>query len=161
LAAGQYLALVLTFVVGLLLWRRLKLPLGPLFHAGFDGRTARELLRFGAGVVGGKAPYFIANTLEIAILTTLLPGYPPWLGIRQLLASRLVFVLFFAYPFLDSAMPALSEALGAKKHALARYYVLRYLQWGHFFVAIVIAFLIGAGRPLALRALSPEWRPVA
>jgi O-antigen/teichoic acid export membrane protein len=161
LAAGQYLALAVTFTVGVALFRRLGLPLGPLFHAGFDRATFRDLSRFGAAVVSGKAPFFVANALEIVILTNLLPGYPAWLGIRQLLNGRLVFVLWFAFPFLDSAMPALAEALGAKKHALARYYVARYLQWGHWFVAIVVAFLVGAARPLAQHALSAEWQPVA
>jgi O-antigen/teichoic acid export membrane protein len=88
-------------------------------------------------------------------------GYPAWLGIRQLLNGRLIFVLYFVYPFLDSGMPAFAEALGVGKLQLARYYVVRYLQWGHWFAAIVIAFLVGAGRPLALHALSAEWQPVA
>jgi O-antigen/teichoic acid export membrane protein len=161
LALGQYVALASTCAAGFVLFRRMGLPLGPLFHAGFDGETARDLLSFGSGIVAGKAPYFLANALELFLLTSLLPGYPAWLGIRQLLNSRFVFVLYFAFPFLDSGMPAFAEALAAHKHQLARYYVVRYLQWGHWFVAVVIAFLIGAGRPLALHALSAEWRPAA
>ncbi len=161
LAAGQYLAQAITCAFGFLLYRRMGLPLGPLFYAGFDRQTFRDLARFGSGIVAGKAPFFIANALEIIILTSLLPGYPVWLGIRSLLNNRFLFILWFAYPFLDSGMPALAEAMGARKHQLARYYVVRYLQWGHWFVAVVVAFLVGAGRPLALRALSPDWRPVA
>jgi O-antigen/teichoic acid export membrane protein len=161
LAAGQYAAMATTCALGYALYRRLRLPLAPLFFAGFDRRTVGDLGRFGLGVVAGKAPFFAANAAEIAILTTLLPGYPTWLGIRQLLMSRLVFVLWFMWPFIDSGVPAFSEALAAGKRALARYYVVRYLQFGHLFAALVIAFLLGAGPPLLTLALSDEWRGAA
>jgi O-antigen/teichoic acid export membrane protein len=161
IAAGVLAAHLCTFVVGLVLYRRLALPLRPLFGVHFDKSTFVDLLKFGAGVVAGKAPFFIANTIEIALATNLLAGYPTWLGIKGLLATRLVFVIYFAYPFFDSAVPAVAEALAARKLALARYYVARYLQFGHLFAAIVVAFLVGAGRPLALRALGGEWAPVA
>jgi O-antigen/teichoic acid export membrane protein len=161
IAAGQYSALLVTFVLGLTLYRRLGLPVGPLFHAGFDRETFRDMLRFGVGVVAGRAPYYLANAAEIGIITALLPGYPAWLGIRQLLMGRLVFTLWFMLPFIDSGVPAFSEALAARKLALARYYVVRYLQFGNLFVALVIGFLLGAGRALILHGLSPDWRPAA
>jgi O-antigen/teichoic acid export membrane protein len=75
--------------------------------------------------------------------------------------ARLVFTVQFVLPFMDSAVPAIAEALTAGKRALARYYVIRYLQFGMLFVALVVAVLLGAGRPLVLYALSPEWRPAA
>jgi O-antigen/teichoic acid export membrane protein len=161
IAAGQYCAVILTTLIGYWLYRRLKLPLAPLFYAGFDRATFSAMIRFGAGVVAGSAPFFIANGIEFAIITRLLPGYPSWLGIRQLIMTRLVFTVYFVWPFIQSAIPAVSEALAADKRELARYYVVRYLQFGHLFVGIVIAVLLGAGRPLVLYALSEEWRPVA
>ena len=161
IAAGQYAALLVTFAIGLRLYRRLGLPVGPLFHAGFDGATFRDMIKFGVGVVAGRAPYYLANAAEIAIVTALLPGYPAWLGIRQLIFGRLVFTLWFMLPFIDSGVPAFSEALAAKKLQLARYYVVRYLQFSNLFVALVIGFLLGAGRALILHGLSPEWRPAA
>lgn len=161
IAAGQYAALVVTFAVGLVLYRRLGLPVAPLVHAGFDARTFREMARYGLGVVAGKAPFFLANAVEIVILTSLLPGYPAWLGVRHLIMSRLVFTLWFLWPFIDSGVPAFSEALAARKHALARYYVVRYLQLGHLFVALVIAFLVAAGPPLIVHALPVAWHPAA
>ena len=42
------------------------------------------------------------NAAEIGLVKVLLPGYPAWLGIRQLLVSRLVFTLYFLLPFCDS-----------------------------------------------------------
>jgi O-antigen/teichoic acid export membrane protein len=160
-AAGQYTALLITFVIGFRLFRRLKLPLAPLLHAGFDRRTFVDLARFGVAVVAGKAPFFLANAAEIALVTLLLPGYPAWLGIRQLLVSRLVFTLYFLLPFTDSGVPAFSEAFAAGKLQLARYYVVRYLQFGHLFVALVVALLVGAGRPLVQHALPLQWQPAA
>lgn len=161
IAAGQYCALLITATIGLILYRRLRLPLAPLFLAGFDRRTLRDMLSFGFGIVAGKAPFFFANAIEFGIIATLLPGYVAWLGIRNLIMARLVFAVYFVWPFIDSAIPAVSEALAAKKFALARYYVVRYLQYGNLFVACVVAVLLGAGRPLVLHALSNEWRPVA
>jgi O-antigen/teichoic acid export membrane protein len=75
--------------------------------------------------------------------------------------TRLVFTVYFLWPFMDSAVPAISEALAAQFPALARYYLVRYMQFGNLFGAIVIAVLLGAGRPLVLHALSSEWRGVA
>jgi O-antigen/teichoic acid export membrane protein len=161
IATGQYTALLCTFAIGFTLFRRLGLPLGPLVQAGFGRRTFVDLARFGVAVVAGKAPFFIANATEIAIVTALLPGYPAWLGIRQLLVSRLVFTLYFLLPFTDSGVPSFSEAFAARKLALARYYVVRYLQFGHLFVALVVALLVGAGRPLVRYALPVQWHPAA
>ncbi|HZS35404.1 MAG TPA: hypothetical protein VFF06_01180 [Polyangia bacterium] len=161
IAAGQLAAAAVAAAIGLALYRRLKLPLAPLAAAGFSRRTFVELARFGLGVVASKASFFFANTVEIALLTALLPAYPTWLGIRNLIATKLVFVLWFAYPFFDSGVPAFAEALAARKHALARYYVVRYWQFGHLFTALMVAFLVGAGRPLVERALGAEWQPVA
>jgi O-antigen/teichoic acid export membrane protein len=161
IAAGQYCALLVTCAIGFALYRRLRLPLRPLLYAGFDRATFFDMLRFGLGVVAGKAPFFIANTVEIVLITAMLPGYPAWLGIRNLILSRLYFTLYFLLPFAESGVPAFSEAFAAHKRELARYYVVRYLQFGHLFVAPVIALLVGAGRPLILHALKPEWRPAA
>jgi O-antigen/teichoic acid export membrane protein len=161
IAAGQYCALILTFTIGYTLFRRLRLPLAPLVYAGFDRATVGKMLRFGAGMVAGKAPYLLAITLEFMIISYRLPGYLGWLGIRQLIMQRIVFTVYFLLPFTESAVPAIAESLAAKKRALTRYYVVRYLQFGHLFGAIVVAVLLGAGRPLILRALATEWRPVA
>lgn len=161
IAAGQYTALILTAVIGFSLYRRLRLPLRPVMQASFDRKSVAEMLRYGLGITAGKAPYFAANATEFAIIALRLPGYVSWLGIRNLIMARLVFTVQFVLPFMDSAVPAIAEALTAGKRALARYYIIRYLQFGLLFVALVVAVLLGAGRPLVLYALSPEWRPAA
>jgi O-antigen/teichoic acid export membrane protein len=161
IAAGQYTALLLTAVIGYTLYRRLRLPLAPVLLASFDRRTVGEMLRFGLGITAGKAPYFVGNAVEFTVIALRLPSYVSWLGIRNLIMARLVFTVQFVLPFMESAVPAIAEALTADKRALARYYVIRYLQFGLLFVALVVAVLVGAGRPLVLLALSPEWRPVA
>jgi O-antigen/teichoic acid export membrane protein len=78
-----------------------------------------------------------------------------------MIMTRLVFTVYFVWPFMDSAVPAISEALAAKKYSLSRYYLVRYLQFGNLFGALVIAVLLGAGRPLVLRALPAQWHAVA
>jgi O-antigen/teichoic acid export membrane protein len=164
LGCGLWLSGAATGIVGLVLYRRLKLPLAPLFHAGFDRKTVRDLVRFGAAVAAGKLPYFAANFAEVAILTLLLPAYPSWLGIRQLLYGRILFTLWFVWPFLSSGVPAFAEALAAPNsddHALARRYLERYLQLGHLFVAMLIALTVGAGPSLIRLALPAEWHPAA
>lgn len=161
LGLGLWLSGAATGLVGLVLYKRMKLPLAPLFHAGFDRATVRDLFRFGAAVAAGKLPYFAANFAEVAILTLLLPAYPSWLGIRQLLFGRILFTLWFVWPFLSSGVPAFAEALAAGDLALVRRYLERYLQLGHLFIAMLIALTVGAGPSLIRLALSAEWHPAA
>ncbi len=160
LAAGQYLAQLGSFVAGAVLYRRLGLPFGPLLGASFDHALVRRQLRYGAAIVAGKAPFFLANALEVGLLTTLLPAYPTWIGIRGLLA-RLAMAFYLLLPFFDSGIAAFAESLGAGRRALARYQLVRYLQLGHLFAAVMAALLAVVGPTLVRVALPPDWAPVA
>ncbi len=160
--AGQGVATLATGIVGVRALARLGLPLGALLSGPGPARDDRSALhRYGAGIMAGKLVFFIAGAAELAIVVARLRGYPAWLGVKQLLLGRLLYPLWLLWPFCESAVPSLAEALAARRRALARGYVARYLQFGNLFVAALFALALGGGAPLVRARLPFEWHAAA
>jgi len=158
LAMGPQAAAFLVAGLGLYFLKgKLGLPLRPLLLAQFDRTTARRLLVYGFKATLGQEPYRIANVIENGIIVARLASYQTWLGLRNVLANVTQYVVLFGWSFFVSAVPALSEAYAAGKQRLCQYYIARYLQFAHLFVA-VIAGLVGAiGAPLIRDVMAPQW----
>jgi O-antigen/teichoic acid export membrane protein len=158
LATGPQAAAVLVAVVGLYFLKvRLRLPLRPLLLAQFGWPTARRLLAFGFKATLGQEPYRIANLVENAIIVTRLQAWQTWLGLRAVLTNLTQNLVLFAWPYFSSAVPAFSEAYAADKKQLTQYYLVRYLQFAHIFVAVLVALIAAIGAPLVRDVMAPQW----
>jgi O-antigen/teichoic acid export membrane protein len=157
LGAGQLATNLIMLVLGLVALKLQRLPLWTLFVAQFDRRTTRRQLVFGVKVTLGQEPYRLTTALELEIIRRGLNDFPTWLGIRDLLSGRLIWLFYFAWGYYQSAVPALSEALGAGKRRLAQYYVSRYLQFGFLFSGAIFSLLLAVGPSYIANALGPQW----
>ena len=158
---GYYLSALLTFLVGVLLYRRLGLRLLPLFLAHFDGDTARRMLLYGVKVLGGQWFYRSAKTAERVVISVLLFNYTEWLGIESQIHYNLMFLFPVAYRFFETAMAALSESHGNGKPRLTQYYVTRFLQVGSLYTAIGLSILWALGPTFIRHAMDPQWARAA
>ena len=162
LVAGQAAAAVAAGAIGLHLVRRTGLPLGALLRGPLPSSGERgALYRFGAGIMAGKAVFFVAGAAELSLLVAMLPDYATQLGYRQILLGRLLLPLWLLWPFCESAMPTLVDALSSGRPALARATFARYLQHGHLFVGTLFALVVGGAPPLVRALLPPAWHAAA
>jgi O-antigen/teichoic acid export membrane protein len=161
IGVGFYVSTILTFLIGIVLYRRLGLRLGPLFLAHFDRRTAWRMLRYGSKVVAGQALFRAATTVDRVAISVLLLGYTEWLGIQGQIHTNLMFLFPIAYRFFETAMAALSESHGNKKPVLTQYYIARFLQMGFLYTAIGMSLLWALGPTFIREAMDPQWARAA
>jgi len=161
IGVGFYLSSLLTFLVGVFLYRRLGLRLLPLFLAHFDGATAKRMLLYGVKVLGGQWFYRSAKTAERVVISVLLLNYTEWLGIESQIHYNLMFLFPVAYRFFETAMAALSESHGNGKPRLTQYYVTRFFQVGSLYTAIGLSILWALGPTFIRHAMDPQWARAA
>lgn len=157
LAVGTVATQFVVMALGFYALYRLGVPIGQLFRADFNRATIRRQLLFGIKTTIGQEPYRFTQAMESQIIIRSLADFPALLGIRDLINNRLAFLFFFAWSYYQSAVPAVSEAVAAKKERLVQYYVARYLQFGFLFSALVFSLLCAIG-PLFIRgAMGAQW----
>ena len=158
---GYYVSQIVTFGVGVLLYRRLGLRLAPLFMAHFDLRTATRMLRYGLQVVLGQAFFRAAKFIDRLLISILLLNYTEWLGLEDQIHINLMFLFPLAYRFFETAMAALSESHGNDKPVLTQYYVARFFQVGSIYTAIALSLLLALGPLFVRHAMDPQWARAA
>lgn len=157
LGLGQLVTQILVLTIGLLVLRKLRVPLRPLFLAGFTRQTAKRQLWFGWKLTLGQEPLRLTSLLESMIILRWLRDFPTWLGIRDLLHNRLTFLFFFAWGYYQSAVPAVAEAFARGRKKLVTYYVARYLQFGFLYSALMFGLLCAIGPRYIAVALGAQW----
>lgn len=157
LAVGTIATQLIVMALGFYALHRVGVPLRQLFRADFNTATVRRQLLFGIKTTIGQEPYRFTQAMESQIIIRSLADFPALLGIRDLISNRLAFLFFFAWSYYQSAVPAVSEAVAAKKERLVQYYVARYLQFGFLFSSLVFSILCAVG-PLFIRgAMGAQW----
>jgi O-antigen/teichoic acid export membrane protein len=161
LAVGQNVIGLVVLLVSYLLYRRLGVPVLPLFLAGFGKKTAGLILRYGwKGMISGVL-YRVGNAIEVVVLAKVLIAYAESNGIKSLIEYNFYFIFRFLAGWADPAIAAFSEAHASGKKNLLRYYAARYLQWGYLYVAIIFSFLVALAPLFIRRALDPRWAAAA
>ncbi|MBK6847713.1 MAG: lipopolysaccharide biosynthesis protein [Proteobacteria bacterium] len=161
IGVGFYLSMIVTFVIGVPLYRRQGLRLLPLFLVHFDRGTAKQLLSYGLRVVSGQVFYRAAKTIERVVISLLLINYTEWLGLESQIHYNLMFLFPIAYRFFETAMAALSESHGNGKHTLTQYYLARFLQMGGLYAAVGASLLWALGPAFVRQAMDPQWARAA
>jgi O-antigen/teichoic acid export membrane protein len=160
-AVGYYTVGLVVLVISYLLYRRLGVGLRPLFLAGFTRETIRRDLGFGWKITIVGLSHKLSWSIETWMLLTLLYSYNEVTGFKNLIDYKFFFLFGFLYGWYEPAVATVSEAHGAGKLQLVRYYVARYLQIGHLYVAIFFSFLVALAPLLISRALDPRWSAAA
>jgi O-antigen/teichoic acid export membrane protein len=161
MAAGGYAVSLTGLAISYLLLRRMGVGLRPLFLASFDRGTLGRLLAYGWKIAASGLPFRLANTFELGMLVALLLSYNESVGIKSFLETKLVFFFMFLYSWCEPAIAPFSEAHGAGKKVLVQYYIARYLQFGHLFVAALFSFLAAVGPLFVRSALDAQWAAAA
>ncbi|MCK5797061.1 MAG: hypothetical protein KAI47_07760, partial [Deltaproteobacteria bacterium] len=161
IGVGYYVSSLVSFGLGIVLYRRLGLSLMPLFLAHFDGATAKRMLSYGLRVVAGKFLYRAAQAIDTAMISVLLLNYTEWLGLKGQISYNLMFLFPVAYRFFETSMASLSESYGNDKKTLTQYYLARYFQVGSLYAAIGLSLLLALGPLFVRNAMDPQWARAA
>lgn len=129
LGMAAYASELLTFLLGLWLYRRLGYNARLLFLAHFDWGIVKEAFRFGAFEMLGSVAWGVGQSVEILITQARLVNYAEvwgnW-GIAQnfILGFQVVGNLY------NSLVPAISEAISHARRTLSQYYAVMAYKWG-------------------------------
>src|SRR5207249_721007 len=99
LGVGQLANNLMMMVLGLGALRLVKVPLGPIFLAQFDRRIVKRQIIYGVKLTLAQEPYRLTSMLQSIIIVRWLDDFTYWLGIKDLLYSRIYWLYLFAWGF--------------------------------------------------------------
>ena len=151
LGIAAYAAEILTFALGLWLYRRIGLNARVLFLAHFDWDVVKKSFRFGVFEMLGSAAWSFGQAAEIWITQARLINYAEIWG-NWVLAQNFVFAFNVVSTLTDGTMASISEAISHGRKILSQYYSVMIYKWGGmisaFLAAVLLAvaprFIIGA-----------------
>lgn len=158
---GLYLTEVATFIVGLLLYRRLGLSLRALFLPTFDRETVRSALGFGGKVAAAQSFAPFGHMVQTVLIALFLVNYTEVQGVWS--TAYLFTLAYGALPqgLYEELLPAIAEAYHHGRRVLCRYYVAQGIKFGGWFSAFVVGALGAVGDRFILGVLGPEWERAA
>ena len=155
LGIAAYAAELMTFALGLALYRRIGLNTRVLFLAHFDWEIVRTSFRFGVFEMLGSAAWSAGQAAEIWITQARLINYAEIWG-NWVLAQNFVFAFNVVSTLTDGTMTAISEAISHGRKLLSQYYVVMVYKWGGMVSAFLAAVLLAVGPRFILGASGPD-----
>ena len=156
LGLAAYATELLTFAVGLILYRRLGYDARVLFLAHFDWRTVISAFRFGVFEMLGAIAWAIGEALVILITQLRLINYNEVWG-NWTLASNFITAYTILQVLYANLMPGISEAISHGYKRLSQYYAAMGYKWGGLISAFVGAVLLAVADRFILGASGPEF----
>ena len=153
---AAYAAELLSFLVGLWLYRRLGYNARLLFLAHFDWKTVKEALRFGVFEMLGSIAWAAGQALEILITQTRLVNYNEVWG-NWTLAQNFIFSYNVLNTLYSNLMSSISEAVSHARKVLSQYYSVMAYKWGGIMSAFIGAVLLAVADRFILGASGPEF----
>ncbi len=153
---AAYAAELLSFLVGLWLYRRLGYNARLLFLAHFDWKTVKEALRFGVFEMLGSIAWAAGQALEILITQTRLVNYNEVWG-NWTLAQNFIFSYNVLNTLYANLMSSISEAISHARKVLSQYYSVMAYKWGGIMSAFIGAVLLAVADRFILGASGPEF----
>jgi O-antigen/teichoic acid export membrane protein len=157
---AAYAAEVLTFLLGLGLYRRIGLNARVLFLAHFDWEVVKASFRFGVFEMLGSAAWSAGQAAEIWITQARLINYAEIWG-NWVLAQNFVFAYNVVATLGDGVMPSISEAISHGRKILSQYYAVMTYKWGGMISAFLAAVLLAVGPRFILGASGPDFARAA
>ncbi|MCX7854969.1 MAG: hypothetical protein N2556_03160 [Anaerolineae bacterium] len=153
---AAYASELLTFLVGLWLYRRLGYNARLLFLAHFDWKVVKEALRFGVFEMMGSIAWAMGQALEILITQTRLVNYNEVWG-NWTLAQNFIFAYNVLGTLYSNLMSSISEAISHARKVLSQYYSVMAYKWGGIISAFIGAVLLAVADRFILGASGPEF----
>ena len=148
---AAYAAELMTFLVGLWLYKRVGYNIRILFLAHFDWEVVKNSFKFGVFEMLGSAAWSAGQAAEIWITQARLINYAEIWG-NWVLAQNFIFAFNVTQTLNDGVMPAISEAISNGKKILSQYYTVMTYKYnglvsaflGAVLLAVAPRFIIGA-----------------
>ncbi len=157
---AAYAAELLTFVLGLWLYRRIGLNTRILFLAHFDWDIVKASFRFGVFEMLGSAAWSAGQAAEIWITQARLINYAEIWG-NWVLAQNFVFAFNVVSTLSDGIMASISEAISHGRKILSQYYAVMVYKWGGMVSAFLAAVLLAVGPRFILGASGTDFARAA
>ena len=159
-SVGFYVIQVLTFFVGLWMFKRLGFSLKTIFRIDFTWAEIKEAFKFGTKWMVGAILPPLGWFIQLFLLSTFLPNYTQQQGYFSI-AWNFATIVMLVGLFANGFLPAISESYHAKKKALTRYYSVSSLKWSAYFDWYLVATLAAVGWRFIIGGAGEEWRPAA
>ncbi len=156
LGIAAYAAEILTFALGLWLYRRIGLNARVLFLAHFDWDVVKKSFRFGVFEMLGSAAWSAGQAAEIWITQARLVNYAEIWG-NWALAQNFVFAFNVVSTLTDGTMASISEAISHGRKILSQYYSVMIYKWGGMMSAFLAAVLLAVGPRFILGASGADF----
>jgi O-antigen/teichoic acid export membrane protein len=156
LGMAAYAAELLTFLLGMWLYRRLGYNARLYFLAHFDWSVIKDSFRFGVFEMLGSAAWGIGQSVEILISQAYLVNYAEVWG-NWVLAQNFVYAFNVTSTLYNNLMPSISEAISHGRKMLSQYYSSMGYKWGGMISAMLGALLLAVVDRFILGASGPEF----
>ena len=160
LGIAAYAAELLTFLLGLWLYKRIGYNARILFLAHFDWDIIKTSFKFGVFEMLGSAAWSFGQAAEIWITQARLVNYAEIWG-NWGLAQNFVFAFNVLQTLYDSAMPAISESISNGRKLLSQYYSVMGYKYGGMVSAFLGAVLLAVADRFILGASGVEFKRAA
>lgn len=156
LGLSAYLRDLLTFVWGLILYRRAGYNGRALYLAHFDWSVVKESLRFGVFEMFGSGLLAFGEAAEIWVTQARLINYAE-IWANWGIANSFGLAFYLVNQLYEGNMPAISEALASRKQVLSQYYAVMAYKYGGMLSAAVAALILAVADRFILGATGPEF----
>ena len=156
LGLAGYASEVLTFLLGLWLYRRLGYNAGVLFLAHFDWGTVKTAFRFGLFEMLGSVAWMVGQAAEVLITQLRLVNYNEVWG-NWVIAQNFIFAYQVLQTLYANLMPSISESISHARRKLSQYYSAMAYKWGGIISAYIGAVLLAVADRFILGATGPEF----
>jgi O-antigen/teichoic acid export membrane protein len=156
LGIAAYAAELLSFLLGLWLYKRLGYNARVLFLAHFDWDTIKTGFKFGFFGMLGSIAWAAGQAAEIAITQARLINYAEIWG-NWALAQNFIYAFQVVATLFDGAMASISEAISNGKRILSQYYSSMMYKYGGMISAFLGAVLLAVADRFILGASGPDF----
>ncbi len=153
---AAYAVEVMSFGLGLWLYKRLGYSARIYFLAHFDWATVWKSFRFGVFEMLGSGIWGVGQSLEILITQSRLVNYAEVWG-NWVLAQNFVYGFNAVASLYEGLMPSISEAISHGKKILGQYYSAIAYKWGGMLSAMLGSMMLAVADRFILGASGPEF----
>jgi len=141
MGAAAYGLELVSFLLGLWLYKRIGYKASVVFMAHFDWDIIKETFRFGFFEMLGGMTVAAGAALEIWVTQNKLVNYSEAWG-NWILAGNFLLAFTVSTNLIDGIMPAVSEALAGGYKTLSQYYSVQSYKWGGVTSAVLASILL-------------------
>lgn len=160
LLIGQLLGDWILFIITLIMYKSLKLPLLPVFTADFTKDEFVETIKFGGKMVLGQMWVPLGWLLQVFLVGIYLPNSSAEQGYFEL-AFTISTIPQAISLLMTSMLGGLTEAYEYKKTNLHNYTSFSGTKWGSLWTFYLVSTFLAIGGPFILGASGPNWSRAA